>query len=171
MTRHYDSYAVGQPMDSKILVPGGFINMADVEIGMDIFGENGDIYKVYRIYPKGRKTIYTLTFEDGSIVKCSNDHLWSVIAYDKDTKKFSSPLVLSSVQIRRYNKYTYYVPGVNIGKIKYGRRKIVSIEAGNQRICQCIMTTNPSSLYITDGYIPTHNFNFVANRGECIGFI
>lgn len=67
-----------QPLYSKILTPNGFINMGDVRLGEDVFGEDGKIHKVVGIYPQGVKKNYRVTLSDGTCVECCNEHLWEV---------------------------------------------------------------------------------------------
>lgn len=89
-----------------------------------------------------------------------------------------------AVKSKKYKKYTYkgerknglpsYDLQINLPegikpfrmqrhltKIRTNRTKnfryIDKIEYSHQEECQCIMVSNPDQMYITDGYIPTHN--------------
>lgn len=67
-----------QTLYSLLATPNGFMKMGDAYVGMDIFGQDGNIYQVENIYPQGMKPVYRITFSDGSITECSDDHLWNV---------------------------------------------------------------------------------------------
>lgn len=63
---------------SKVVTPNGYINIEKLNIGDEIFGIDGNIYNVCGIFPQGKKNIYKITFSDGTIIKCSKDHLWNI---------------------------------------------------------------------------------------------
>ena len=67
-----------QTLNSLLSTPNGFVKMGNAYLGMDIFGKDGNVYKVEGIYPQGVKSVYRLTFSDGSMTECSDDHLWNV---------------------------------------------------------------------------------------------
>lgn len=62
---------------SKVVTPNGYINIEDLKVGDEIFGIDGNIYNILGIFPQGEKQIYNVTFSDGTIIKCSKDHLWT----------------------------------------------------------------------------------------------
>lgn len=75
-------------MDSKLLTPDGWITMKDVEVGQSLIGHDGKATKVMGVYPQGEKDIYEVSFEDGTSVKTSLDHLWTVqTTYDRKVGK------------------------------------------------------------------------------------
>lgn len=67
-----------QPLDSKILTPNGWVRMGDLNIGDEVIGSDGNVKKVLGVFPQGIKHVYEVGFNDGSVVKCTNEHLWSV---------------------------------------------------------------------------------------------
>ncbi len=75
-----------QPLDEPILTPGGWINMGDVKVGQYVIGSNGYPTKVLGIYPQGVLDCYEITFSDGTSVRCSADHLWTVYRDGNDTR-------------------------------------------------------------------------------------
>ena len=62
---------------SKVVTPSGYVNIEDLKIGNEIFGTDGNIYNVLGVFPQGKKQIYNVTFSDGTVIKCSKDHLWA----------------------------------------------------------------------------------------------
>lgn len=67
-----------QPLYSKVLTPAGFVEMKDVQVGMEICGTNGTIQKVLGVFPKGEREIFEVSFSNDRIVECCEDHLWTV---------------------------------------------------------------------------------------------
>lgn len=50
----------------------------NVKIGDKVFGADGDIGEVTEIHPRGYRQMYKLVFEDGTFVRCDEDHQWEV---------------------------------------------------------------------------------------------
>lgn len=65
-------------MDSKLYTPTGYMLMKDVKIGDVLLDEQGHKCHVLGVFPQGTKSIYKVTFTDGSSVECCEDHLWYV---------------------------------------------------------------------------------------------
>lgn len=62
---------------SKVMTPNGYKKIEDLKINDEIFGSDGNIYNVCGVYPQGKRQIYEVEFSDGTIIKCSKDHLWA----------------------------------------------------------------------------------------------
>lgn len=65
-----------QPLDAKILTPTGWTTMGEVKPGDRIIGHTGKPGMVLAIHPQGMQDVYRITFDDGSLTECTNDHLW-----------------------------------------------------------------------------------------------
>ncbi len=76
-----------QPLDAKIVTPNGYKAMGDIKIGDEIMNSSGGISKVIGIFPQGEKTIYRVTFSDGSSTECCEDHLWLTTRRDQRKRK------------------------------------------------------------------------------------
>ncbi len=74
----YGTHGIGkaQPLDAKVLTPSGFVNMGDLTVGDEVIGSDGQAHHVIGVYPQGEKEVYRVTFRDGSITRCCDDHLW-----------------------------------------------------------------------------------------------
>lgn len=102
-----------QPLWSKVLTPKGFIEMKDVEVGMEVCGTDGTTQKVLGVFPKGEKEIYTVTFSGGRVVECCADHLWSVTTSRGVKKTITTGQM--AVDFKKtskdgYDNYKYYTP-------------------------------------------------------------
>jgi chaperonin GroEL (HSP60 family) len=106
-----------QPLWSKILTPDGFIQMSEVEVGMDICGTNETIQKVLGVYPKGQKEIIEVEFFDGRVVECCEDHLWTVTTNYGSNKALTTKEMMNdflSTSSEGQNRYKYYTPRTKI---------------------------------------------------------
>ena len=65
-----------QPLDAKVLTPGGYRPMGEIAVGDEVIGSDGLPTKVEGVYPQGELDVYKVTFSDGTITECSGDHLW-----------------------------------------------------------------------------------------------
>jgi len=70
-----------QPLYSKILTPVGWTTMGDIKVGDNVIGKDGKPHKVLGVFDRGIRHIFELTFNDGSKVRCCNDHLWRYKTY------------------------------------------------------------------------------------------
>lgn len=64
-------------LDSKIQTPYGEISMRDVRVGTLVCSPDGSSTTVKGVYPQGKEKVYKITFQDGSVVRCSGEHLWT----------------------------------------------------------------------------------------------
>ena len=67
-----------EPYSRKIPTPNGYKRMGDLKVGDKIFGSDGKQITVTDIYEHGEQDIYKITFNDGRIALCGEDHLWNV---------------------------------------------------------------------------------------------
>lgn len=89
-----------QPLYANVLTPTGFVEMGSLEVGDKICGTNNSIQEVVGVYPKGEKEICKITFTDGKVVECCEDHLWPITtAYGK--KKILSTKQLLDTNFKR----------------------------------------------------------------------
>lgn len=83
--------ALAQPLDAKILTPGGWRSMGDINVGDEVIAVDGEPTEVLGVYPQGAKDIYRVTFSDGTSTECTGEHLWLTrTAYQRTaSRKFS----------------------------------------------------------------------------------
>ena len=65
-------------LDTQIPTPDGWKKMGDVHPGSYVYGRDGQPVKVLIESEIFHKQMYRVTFEDGSSVKASADHIWTV---------------------------------------------------------------------------------------------
>lgn len=77
----------GQRLSAPILTPDGWVTMGSLKIGDKITGSDGKPTSVTGIYPLGQREVYKLTMRDGSVVECTDDHLWKVYSAGGERSK------------------------------------------------------------------------------------
>ncbi len=83
-----------QPMDALILTPAGYRRMGDLMVGDEVITVDGSATPIVGVYPQGPRDNYRVTFSDGAVVECNDQHLWQVTTSDWKAKGIS-PKVLS----------------------------------------------------------------------------
>lgn len=69
-------------LDTKIPTPNGWVKMQDVHEGDYVFSANGTPSKVLLESEIFNKPMYLVSFEDGTSIKASADHVWTVQTKD-----------------------------------------------------------------------------------------
>lgn len=69
-------------LDTEIPTPNGWTRMADIHRGDYVFSQDGTPSRVLVESEIFDKPMYLVTFEDGSTIKASGDHIWTV-SYDR----------------------------------------------------------------------------------------
>ena len=63
---------------TPVLTDTGWVAIEKLNVGDKVYGEDGQLHNVIGVYPQGEKWCYDFKLRDGTSVKCSEDHLWSV---------------------------------------------------------------------------------------------
>lgn len=64
--------------DTKVLTPDGYTAICCLKVGDKVFGLDGKVQEVEGVYPQGFKDKYEVTFSDGNVIPCCDEHLWTV---------------------------------------------------------------------------------------------
>lgn len=104
-----------QPLDAKIMTPKGWSTMGDIQPNDFVIGSDGNAKKVLKIFPKGEKEVFKVTFSDGSSTECCDDHLWYTTSLQESQRKNGQGSVKSLREIR--NTLKVYTSNVNNHKI------------------------------------------------------
>lgn len=68
-----------QPESTLIPTPQGFRRLGDIQVGDQVFTQDGLVTEVIGVYPQGKKPVTKLTFADNRVSYSNAEHLWSVI--------------------------------------------------------------------------------------------
>lgn len=69
------------PTEVEMKTNMGWIRMGDLKVGDYVFDRSGRPTKVLKIFERGERDVYKITFEDGRIAMCGLEHLWTVVRY------------------------------------------------------------------------------------------
>ena len=72
----------GHPLDTLLVTTNGVIRMGDLKAGDFIMSPNGKPVKVTSLHPLGKKQVYKVTLNDGSVVDTTDEHIWTLIRDD-----------------------------------------------------------------------------------------
>jgi len=61
-----------------VLTPQGWVENGSLQVGDFVIGQDGHQTEVLGVYPQGKQQIVRVTFSDGTWVRCSWNHLWTV---------------------------------------------------------------------------------------------
>lgn len=92
-------------MDATLYKESGPIQMKDVKVGDKIADPDGNFVEVVGVFPQGKKKMYSITFEDHTVVRCSADHLWTVMTgTDKEERTMTAEEMANTVFVGSSSK-------------------------------------------------------------------
>lgn len=71
---------MGKALPNNILIPmfdGSWKQVKDVCPGDYLIDRHGNATRVLQIFPQGLKDVYKITFKDGRVAYCNDEHLWT----------------------------------------------------------------------------------------------
>jgi replicative DNA helicase len=109
--------AVGkaQPLSSLIkLASGGWKQMGEIGIGDSLASVDGEASVVTGVFPQGKREVFKVTFSDGRVAECCEEHLWEVIHPLWDKPRVLSTAVIESIlSDKEINHLPFGVPVFN----------------------------------------------------------
>lgn len=124
-----------QPYSTKIPTPTecGYTLMGDLKVGDYVYDRNGDLTQILQIFEQGEKDVYKITFQDGRVAYCGENHLWTVkshkngiwkVVETKDMLKDFKRVSPWKVQNGREDPYAYkyYIP--MCGQVQYPHKNV-----------------------------------------------
>jgi hypothetical protein len=119
-----------QPDYTLIPTPQGLRRLDELQIGDMVYGRFGQEEKILDIFPQGEKEIYEVTLDDGRVVECCKEHLWSYDnghgALTTHTLEEILSLGYKKMDKRGHRKYTKRIP--NLTQPVAFKEKILPIE-------------------------------------------
>ena len=86
------------PLYSKVLTPDGWTEMGSLKVGSHVIARDGKPTRVQGIFPKGKKEILEVLFEDGAKVECCEDHPWAVYRVNSKNRTVMQTKELEKIQ-------------------------------------------------------------------------
>lgn len=64
-------------LDEEVITPNGFLKMADVEVGNEIYDEKGGLTTISHVWDiVTDRDVYEVEFDNGQVIKACEDHRW-----------------------------------------------------------------------------------------------
>ena len=75
------SFGSGKAIDIESIIPTpkGLKIAGDIQVGDFLFDRHGKPTSVMGVFPQGKLDSYKVTFEDGRVVYCNSEHLWTLV--------------------------------------------------------------------------------------------
>lgn len=101
---HIKALVLGPPKSGKglkdgtpVLTPGGWRPIESLSVGDHVMGVDGPT-KVVGVFPQGTRDIYRVTTDDGGVVECDDQHLWTVHPHGMTPRTESTPTLVERIQ-------------------------------------------------------------------------
>ena len=97
------SMGKAQPLDARVLTPGGWRHMGDLAVGDELASVDGRPSRVEGVFPQGERQVYRVTFADGRSAECCAEHLWRV-----HFRGWPAPRVIETAELTRLLGHSRY---------------------------------------------------------------
>lgn len=131
--------------------------IGDLKIGDLIYDELGQLTKVIHLNPIIFEEIYEVEFEDGEIIECNAEHLWSITTTNYKNNNF---IIKETKDLYRDIKdYNLYIPIMKTLQNKNYVKQITNIrKTDKKKAMRCITVSNDSGLFLCgNNRTVTHN--------------
>lgn len=100
-----------QPNSTKIPTKDGYKILGDIKPGDKILDRFGKETTVLGVFPQGLKENYKVTFSDGRVAYCNDEHIWSCYTSKKNLKDFTVKEMLDKgLKIQCDRHYRFKIP-------------------------------------------------------------
>lgn len=154
---HPSELGKAQPLDAVLQTPSGPILMGQVQIGQELLDPFGGTTRVEEIIPQGERDVYEIEFDNGDVVKASDEHLWLV---DSKYLEFKNPKLLTTKQIKER-----FLCGVENRKI-YEIQMPQSVRFDTQE--KLLIDPYIMGLLLGDGCLRCHSLDFTSIDKELV---
>ena len=110
-----------EPYSRKIPVPNspyGYKLMGELNVGDEVFDKHGNPSEITGIFEQGEQDVYRVTFSDGRVAYCTDQHLWTF------RRSKTSPWVtdVTARIMKYYKRKKCYIPSCQ--PVNYPKREI-----------------------------------------------
>ena len=146
--------------NSEILLgPDGEIAMGDVKVGTKLYSWDMRETTVLGVFPQGKKKIFKLVTESGRSVRCSADHLWTILIekYNDSVITIDTNGIIELIKLDIMPK----VPVINDTLSIWEHIKSIT-DCDEEEECTCIFVDHRTHLFLTKDKVLTHNTTLAA---------
>lgn len=136
--------------------------IGDLKIGDKIYDENGKLVEVIHLNPIIWDEVYKVEFEDGEIIECNGQHLWSVcdeVRKDETNQVYDTEFLydncLITNPITQKKEHRFCVEGGDLqllgetGQWKSNKKAIINItKTLSKKAMRCITVSNDNGLFL-----------------------
>jgi hypothetical protein len=152
---------------TPVLTPNGWVAIEQLEVGDAVIGSDGKPTEVVDVPFHGVQPIYRVTFDDGMWVECGPEHLWAV-----RTSADNAWVIRRTDEIHNMENGYYEVPIVyHLHRARSTKRITDVTLTGEQVLCTCISVAAPDGLFVTNGYVLTHNSQAIRVKSKALLFV
>jgi hypothetical protein len=104
------------PLSEPVLTDKGWETMGDIKEGTKVYGRDGRLTNVVKIHPQGKQRIWKVILQDGREVRCSGEHLWTVLKANRKEAILTTEEMYNnglSYFTKRGNIHKYRIPNCN----------------------------------------------------------
>lgn len=99
-----------QPNSTLIPTKNGYIKLGNIKVGDFILDRFGNETQVLAVYPQGLKENYKISFSDGRVAYCNNEHLWSCYTSKGKLKNFTVQEMIDNGLQTKSGEWRYKIP-------------------------------------------------------------
>lgn len=116
---------LSQPLYSKILTPGGWTTMGEINIGDVVSTPNGIPAKVKTLSPITKKMTYKIETKEGGVTYASGEHLWN-IEYGKKERLMTTLEIKKELEGENtYKKKNMFLPSISVQEFNIGKKLLL----------------------------------------------
>jgi hypothetical protein len=112
---------------------------------------------VEALFPQGEKDIYRVTISGGASAECCEEHLWLVHEGHAHQPESETKVVALAAMRRALSEGAPLWLPLLAWEGEQLWKRVLSIEPVGRKPAQCIRVSTKRHLYVTDGYLVTHN--------------
>ena len=150
-------------LDTPLPTPTGWTTMGEVQVGDELFDEQGRPAKVTFVAEVQFKEAFSVNFSDGAAIVAGGEHLWTTLnkaaqprlaRIPEDWPSIGQTLTTNEICASLRDEHCIPSRRQHSTRLHY----IVAIEPVGIRAMRCIAVDSPSRLYLAGkAMIPTHN--------------
>lgn len=161
-------------LDTPIATPQGWSTIGQLEVGDEIFGEEGKPTKVVALSEIWKdRPVYEVVFSDGARILADENHEWLTITHNGEANIHTTLDIKNTLfdDTDSFHKINHSVDGIfNIESSdgfvltkKTGKRYVIAVNPVESVPVRCIEVDNESHLFLAGKeMIPTHNSSILA---------